>query len=430
MPKRLRDLSQDSVRIQSLWKRDQFLHIEKGRVEVGAIDLGWHSAQWILLEVEGGDFVKIQNFWRPDQYLHCEQHRLEAGAIESHWWSAMWKVHRLDGGAFQIENRWKPGLFLHTEPGKIDLGPIEPQWHSARWFLCSSSQSAKSGKSSSCKVKLNVEKWLQPLMEPAPAEQRQIGRDKCIALAIQSGMRLFTGKESTAAAEHVRDFGFAVVESVLSDSVLAIVQRDYAEAIRNAIHSAPNGNRGFLRYSLSQWGPPWELGLSLLDQPEVIDVMRHYFRCRVEGIFVESLHGDFSLPGVEQQPMHIDMHSAKGGNPEMANTLMVYFNMIDHDDLTGPTRFVTGSHKRLSNQSDVKEEKSVLAFAPRGSAIIMDRRTWHGGTRNVSQFARPMLGPHYGGPRSRCKIQRSLDHEHFAKLSPLGQQVCRKILKE
>jgi hypothetical protein len=421
MPKRQRPHGSDNVLIQNSWKPDIFAHTEHGGVKAGTINFAWHSAQWILAEVQGG-FVTIRNFWKPNHYLHCQKHRLEAGVIQKHWWSSMWKLHRLDGGAFRIENRWKRGHFLHIENGTLELGGIHPKWLSARWVLRSASERSKVPKKMS-----SLQVSLQPLLVPGGAKQRQIGRDKCLALALQSGLRIFARRDTAAAAEHVRKHGFAVMESVLSESVLQTVQKGYARAIQIAVQSNPNGNRGRLRYSISQWKQLWEICMPLVDQPEIIDVMRHYFRCKFEDICATSFHGDFSLPGVGQQGMHIDMESARGGNPEMAPELMVYYNMIDHDDRTGPTRFVKGSQKRLSLGREVKEEASVLAFAPRGSAIIMDRRTWHGGTRNVSSFARPMLGPQYCGPRSNCRYQRCIDPERFAKLSPLGQQVCRKL---
>merc|ERR1711953_361545 len=106
-----------------------------------------------------------------------------------------------------------------------------------------------------------------------------------IALALQDGLHMFAREDTAAAAEHVLKHGFAVMASVLSDSVLHTVQRGYARAIQIAVQSNPNGNRGPLRYSISHWRELWEICLPLVDQPEIIDVMRHYFRCNSK-IFV------------------------------------------------------------------------------------------------------------------------------------------------
>merc|ERR1712176_1326746 len=182
----------------------------------------------------------------------------------------MWKLHRLDGGACRIENRWKPGHFLHIENGRLELGGIRPEWLSARWILRSASERSKVPKKMS-----ELELCLQPLLVPGGAEQLQLGRDKCIALALQAGLRMFTRQDTAAAAEHVRKHGFAVMESVLSNSALQTVQKGYARAIQNAVQSNPNGNRGPLRYSISHWNKLWEICLPLAEQPDIIDVMRH-----------------------------------------------------------------------------------------------------------------------------------------------------------
>ena len=271
------------------------------------------------------------------------------------------------------------------------------------------------------------EGWLKPLTYPATPSQRQSGRDKCFALAKRDGLPMFTSHESEQAASHLRAHGFVVMCDVLSDSVLATVQQYYAEAIRIAVRCNPMGNRGHHRYSLGK--PPWMLGLPVVAQPEVIDVLRHYFK--TNDVVLESLTGDFSLPGAAKQRMHIDMRCGKHDHDkDMANVIKVYYTMMDHDDITGPTRFVKGSQRRSASGEKAKEEESILAFAPKGSAMIMDLRVWHGGTVNNSQYARPIIGAHYQGPHSKNRpIERSLDRERFEQLTKLEQQVCRRVLK-
>ena len=57
----------------------------------GAIQAGWHSAQWIVERAEG--FVRFRNRWN-GQYIHVENGRLEAGAAQPGWHSAMWSLRR------------------------------------------------------------------------------------------------------------------------------------------------------------------------------------------------------------------------------------------------------------------------------------------------------------------------------------------------
>ena len=107
------------------------------------------------------------------------------------------------------------------------------------------------------------------------------------------------------------------------------------------------------------------LGLPLVAQPEVIAVLRYYFQ--TDGVELESLTGDFSLPGAAKQKMHIDMRCGKHDrNQDMAHVIKVYYTMMDHDENTGPTRFVKASQRRSAFGEKAKEEESTLAYAPRG----------------------------------------------------------------
>ena len=117
-------------------------------------------------------------------------------------------------------------------------------------------------------------------------------------------------------------------------------------------------------------------------------MLREYWR-GVE-FFVSSVGGDFSLPGAEQQGMHVD---ARG-----VDELKVYFTTVDFDQQTGPPRYVRGSHHW---RGDPREVDSVLGFCPARPAIIMNMEVWHGGTANKSSSARPMLSVHYS---PRCRI--------------------------
>jgi len=275
------------------------------------------------------------------------------------------------------------------------------------------------------------EGWLRHLTHPASTlSQQKTGHDKCIELARREGLQIFTCREPEQAAKHLREHGVAVMCNVLSDAVLDSVQKYYAETIRIAVRCNPKGNRGHHRYSLGM--PPMVLGLPLVAQPAVIDTLRHYFGN--DDVSLEDLSGDFSLPSAEAQHMHIDFPAGCGKhdrNEHMANVIKVYYTMMDHDDITGPTRFVMGSHRRSVRGEKVKEEKSILAYAPRGSAVIMDLRVWHGGTANKSPFARPMIGAHYQGPHTQERpIQKGLDRARFDQLTELEQKVCRNVVKD
>ena len=169
-------------------------------------------------------------------------------------------------------------------------------------------------------------------------------------------------------------------------------------------------------------------GLPLVAPPEVIEVLQHYFK--TDDVVLEDITGDFSLPGAAKQKIHIDMRCSKHDRDEdMANVIKVYYTMMDHDEDTGPTRFVKGSQRLSAQGKKPKEVGSILAYAPRGSAMIMDLRTWHGGTKNKSPYARPMIGAHYQAPHTKSRpIKKTLDRERFEQLTELEQRVCRKVV--
>merc|ERR1712139_547493 len=78
----------------------------------------------------------------------------------------------------------------------------------------------------------------------------------------------------------------------------------------------------------------------------------------------------------------------------------MYAPLVDMTEEVGPTRFVPGSHLctmqgKLPYGKDF-EAATVFATCPRGAAVLMDMRVWHGGSRNNSKLPRPILGVHYG----------------------------------
>ena len=50
--------------LKNRWKSDQYIHVEHGSVQAGAIQPGWWSAMWILTAVEGTPYYRIQNRWK------------------------------------------------------------------------------------------------------------------------------------------------------------------------------------------------------------------------------------------------------------------------------------------------------------------------------------------------------------------------------
>jgi outer membrane protein OmpA-like peptidoglycan-associated protein len=122
------------VRLQNRLKPDNYLHIERGPLEVGTIDASWWSAQWTLEKVVDFDAYKIKNRWKPAYFIHAERGLIEAGPIESNWWSAQWIFEIVVGTNFyKIKNRSK-NHYLHVQSGKLEfVATVKPEWLSAQW---------------------------------------------------------------------------------------------------------------------------------------------------------------------------------------------------------------------------------------------------------------------------------------------------------
>jgi len=114
----------------------EHIHNQSQRLELGGIQPGWWSAQWVLEPVVGEPaFVRIRNRWT-DEYLHNQNRRLELGGIQPGWWSAQWVLEPVAGAPsyVRIRNRWTDE-YLHNENRLLELGGIQPDWWSAQWVL-------------------------------------------------------------------------------------------------------------------------------------------------------------------------------------------------------------------------------------------------------------------------------------------------------
>lgn len=123
------------VQMQNRWKPDQWIHVEHGPVQVGQVQQGWWSKDWVIEPVGDGQHVRFKNRWK-NTYLHVEYGPLMAGNIQPGWWSAMWILEDGPYGTnfHRLRNRWT-GVYMHIEFGQLMAGQIQPGWWSAMWTL-------------------------------------------------------------------------------------------------------------------------------------------------------------------------------------------------------------------------------------------------------------------------------------------------------
>ncbi len=127
--------AQDFYQIQNRWKSNEFIHAEQPQPMVGAIQLGWWSAQWIIIDVDGSGYYQIKNRWK-NEFLHIQNGAIECSSIQPGWWSAQWALEPVEGSSFvRLRNRWKLEAAIHNQNGRLEAGSIDLGWWSAQWML-------------------------------------------------------------------------------------------------------------------------------------------------------------------------------------------------------------------------------------------------------------------------------------------------------
>lgn len=127
--------AQDFIQLQNRLQSngtEQTMHLETEDIDVGAVQPGWWSKDWIIEAADGGT-VRIKNRYR-GTYLHMQDKVLEAGKIEPGWWSAMWRLESTGDGYYRIVNRWLNSAILVTD-GKLQSSGVSPDQQSAHWQL-------------------------------------------------------------------------------------------------------------------------------------------------------------------------------------------------------------------------------------------------------------------------------------------------------
>ncbi|MBK8631244.1 MAG: RICIN domain-containing protein [Sphingomonadales bacterium] len=155
-------------RIQSIWKPDQQVHVERGAPEASAAPLPWLSARWTFEKVDGDASYRIRNVWK-GTYLNVEKGKLDAGTIQPGWLSARWRLEPAHGG-FRIVNVWTNAA-LNVEKGALEASAAQSGWLSAAWKLDPNVSGGNSATAVIFNGRLTVEKEaLRPTAQTAEIE--------------------------------------------------------------------------------------------------------------------------------------------------------------------------------------------------------------------------------------------------------------------
>lgn len=202
------------------------------------------------------------------------------------------------------------------------------------------------------------------------------------------------------AVELVQVDGFVVLERVLPPELVSTLLAEFLRLFEE-YRTRTDPNRGARRYQMHlPFRPPFSVdsvianpyALQIIDALLGVDAVCQYFA------------SDTPLPGSDYQAVHSDMPALFPGAPFSlpAFSLVVNFPLIDFTPENGPLEIWPGGTHLAPVSVDMKSlaplMKSEKVLMPAGSVLVRDIRTWHRGTPNRSETARPNLALIYSRP--------------------------------
>ena len=130
------------VQIQNRWKSDQYVQVQDSQIRSGAIQQPASlNDLWEQVPIKDSPYIRLRSRSKPDHHAHIEHGKLESGAVQPGWWSAQWMRLPVDDTPYvRFQNRWKSDQYLHIEHGKLESSAIQPGWHSAQWRVLPASE--------------------------------------------------------------------------------------------------------------------------------------------------------------------------------------------------------------------------------------------------------------------------------------------------
>jgi ectoine hydroxylase-related dioxygenase (phytanoyl-CoA dioxygenase family) len=155
-----------------------------------------------------------------------------------------------------------------------------------------------------------------------------------------------------------------------------------------------------------------------ISHPKVLAAMHHVLGDEFK---LSSLNGRASLPGQGLQGLHADWKGGvEKGDYYVCNSIWL---LSDFTEENGATRVVPGSHNSGQHPRDVLDEPTaehpdqVLLTAKRGTVVIFNSHTWHGGTLNQTDQLRYGLHAYY----TRRDQKQQLDQKAFLSSATLNR---------
>ncbi len=141
----------------------------------------------------------------------------------------------------------------------------------------------------------------------------------------------------------------------------------------------------------------------------------------MEGNFgLSSITARAAMPGEGHQVLHRDH-----GDFPSANALWV---LSDFTEENGPTRLIPGSHLWTKEQEPedkmAPHPQQIRMIAPAGTLIVINGRTWHGGTRNGTDKARHLCSAFF----TRRNDYQGIAHRKLTPESDQRINAARKVI--
>jgi ectoine hydroxylase-related dioxygenase (phytanoyl-CoA dioxygenase family) len=244
-----------------------------------------------------------------------------------------------------------------------------------------------------------------------------------------------------AAKIFLRD-GFVAIRDAIVGEQLRRIQAAATRVIEDIAAADPErkGNRGHHRYSFGNQTRHFEW-CELVDLPTILPIVEAIWKS--DRFICSGAGGDFSLPTAEIQPLHSDGNEMGFTDPFVEQVTLrdlpppvicVNFLMVDFTKENGAIRQIPCTHRSNAPIPTLAEEppwmKNCIVCAPAGTALVRDVRCWHGGTPNNSDHPRPMTNAEYYAPWFRGGLPKVLPRQHYERMSPRAQHLCRYIVED